>query len=87
GVEVDGRFVLPLRPYHRDISEVPSNRRAAFRRRQTLIADLLAQVGRAVEEGLTAEVKPPHLNHAKADDHLPELAVALAANYREAESA
>ncbi|WP_269138818.1 VirK/YbjX family protein [Paraburkholderia hospita] len=87
GVEVDGRFVLPLRPYHRDISEVPSNRRAAFRRRQMLIADLLAQIDRAVDEGLTADVKPPHLSHAEADDHLPELTVALATNYCDAEPA
>lgn len=87
GIEVDGRFLLPLRQYHRDISEVPSNRRAAFRRRQTLIADLLAQIDRSVGEGLTADVKPPHLSHAKADDHLPELAVALATNYCDAEPA
>jgi uncharacterized protein VirK/YbjX len=87
GVEVDGRFELPLRPYHRDVSEVPSNRRAAFRRRQTLIADLLEQIDRAVNEGLTADVKPPHPSHAKADDHLPERAVALGTNYCDAEPA
>ncbi|MFX1802723.1 DUF535 family protein [Paraburkholderia sp. A1RO-5] len=81
GVEVDGRFVLPLRPYHRDINEVPSKRRAEFRRRQTLIADLLEQIDRAVHEGLSADVMSPHPGRAKADDHLPELAVALAANY------
>lgn len=87
GVEVDGRFVLPLRPYHRDISEVPSNRRAAFRRRQSLIADLLAQIDRAVDEGPMADMKPPHLSHAKACDHLPELAAALAGNCCDAEPA
>ena len=87
GVEVDGRFVLPLRPYHRDISEVPSNRRAAFRRRQMLIADLLAQIDRAVDAGLATDVKPPYLSHAKADDHLPEFAVALATNHCDAEPA
>ncbi len=81
GVEVDGRFVLPLRPYHRDINEVPSKRRAEFRRRQTLIADLLEQIDRAVHERLGADVMSPHPGRAKADDHLPELAVALAANY------
>lgn len=83
GVEVDGRFVLPLRPHHRDISEVPSNRRAAFRRRQTLIADLLAQIDRAIDEGM----KPPHLGQAKADYHLPELVAALATSYCDAEPA
>ena len=87
GVEVDGRFLLPLRPYHRDISEVPSNRRAAFRRRQTLIADLLAQIGRAVREGLTADVKPVHPNHEMAGAPLRKLAVAMADNYRDAEPA
>ncbi|MEM5315363.1 DUF535 family protein [Paraburkholderia sp. JHI869] len=76
GVEVDGRFVLPLRPYHRDISEVPSKRRAAFRRRQTLIADLLEQIERAVGDSPTAEVKPLHLGHTQSDDPLPELAAA-----------
>jgi uncharacterized protein len=80
GVEVDGRFVLPLRPYHRDISEVPSNRRAAFRRRQTLITDLVGQIDQSVSEGLAADVKPHHQSHEKADDYLPELRVALAAN-------
>lgn len=87
GVEVNGRFMLPLRPHHRDISEVPSNRRAAFRRRQTLIADLLAQMERTVNAGLTADVKPPHMSHAKADDVLPELVVAPATNYVDAEAA
>ncbi|MEA3084208.1 MAG: uncharacterized protein QOC89_1905 [Paraburkholderia sp.] len=87
GVEVEGRFLLPLRPYHRDISEVPSNRRAAFRRRQTLIAELLAQIDGAVREGLTADVKPLHLSHEKADAPLRTLAVAMADNYRDAEPA
>ncbi len=48
GIETDGRFVLPLHPYHRDISEVPSHRRSAFRKRQALIADLLEQITSAV---------------------------------------
>jgi uncharacterized protein len=87
GVEVDGRFVLPLRPYHRDVSEVPSNRRAAFRRRQTLIADLLQQIVRGVDECLTADVMAPYLGHAKSDDPLPELVVALASNCPDAEPA
>lgn len=87
GIEVDGRFVLPLCPYHRDISEVPSNRRAAFRRRQTLIADLLGQIDRAVDEGLTADVKPPHPSHAKADGRLQDPTAALATNYCDAEPA
>jgi hypothetical protein len=87
GVEVEGRFLLPLRPYHRDISEVPSNRRAAFRRRQTLIAELLAQIDGAVREGSTADVKPLHVNHEKADAPLRTLAVAMADDYRDAEPA
>jgi uncharacterized protein len=80
GVEVNGRFVLPLRPYHRDIGEVPSNRRAAFRRRQTLIANLMEQIDRAVNEARTADVKRPHQGHAKTDDDLMELDAALATN-------
>ncbi|QBQ97273.1 VirK/YbjX family protein [Paraburkholderia pallida] len=89
GIEADGRFVLPLRPYHRDISEVPSKRRAEFRRRQTLIADLQEQLDRAVSEALSAAVKLPHPGHAhvKAGDPLPELAAALASNYCDAEPA
>lgn len=91
GVEADGRFMLPLCPPHRDISEVPSNRRAAFRRRQTLIADMLTQMSAAVAEGLTAEVKPPlqlhHENHEKADSPLRKLAAAMAENYRDTEPA
>ncbi|WP_322044677.1 DUF535 family protein [Paraburkholderia sp. J67] len=78
GVETNGRFVLPLRPYHRDISEVPSNRRAAFRRRQTLIADVLAQIEQTVGEGLTANMPLSLPVHARAHDPLPELVVALA---------
>ncbi|WP_273654920.1 DUF535 family protein [Caballeronia novacaledonica] len=87
GVEADGRFLLPLRQWHRDISEVPSNRRAAFRRRQALIADLLAQIGGTVHEGLTADVSTVHLNHVKDGAPLRELAVAMADNYRDAEPA
>ena len=87
GVEVDGRFVLPLRPYHRDVSEVPSKRRAEFRRRQALIADLLEQIDRTVGDGLTDDVKPLHLDHTKADDHLSERATVLASGYRDAEPA
>lgn len=87
GVEVDGRFSLPLRPCHRNISEVPSNRRAAFRRRQELIADLLAQIGGAVRDCLTADVRPVHLNHEKDGAPLREFAVAMADNYRDAEPA
>ncbi|HKT98376.1 MAG TPA: DUF535 family protein [Paraburkholderia sp.] len=87
GVEVGGRFVLPCRPYHRDLSEVPSKRRAAFRRRQALIADLLEQIDRAVGEGLRAGVKVHHLSHAKAGDHVPEFAVALATHYCDTEPA
>lgn len=87
GVEAEGRFLLPLRPNHRDISEVPSNRRAAFRRRQTLIAELLAQIDGAVRVGWTADVEPLHLNHEKADAPLRTLADALVDNYRDAEPA
>lgn len=87
GVEVEGRFLLPLRPHHRDISEVPSNRRAAFRRRQTLIAELLAQIEETVRAGWTADVKPLHLNHEKADAPLRTVADAMADDYRDAEPA
>ncbi|WP_069266785.1 VirK/YbjX family protein [Paraburkholderia nodosa] len=78
GVERNGRYVLPLRLHHRDVSEVPSNRRAAFRRRQTLIADLLAQIPRAMDAGLIEEVMPPHLGQPDSNKQLLDLAVALA---------
>jgi uncharacterized protein len=85
GIEVDGRFVLPLHTYHRDISDVPSNRRAAFRRRQTLITDLRQQVCQALSANLTGDVVQSFHDQAKADDRLPELAVAL--DYCDAELA
>ncbi|MCP3710433.1 VirK/YbjX family protein [Paraburkholderia sp. CNPSo 3274] len=78
GIERNGRYVLPLRLHHRDVSEVPSNRRAAFRRRQTLIADLLAQIPRAIDTDLIEEVMSPHLSHPKSGKHLLDLAVARA---------
>lgn len=74
GIEVNGRYVLPLHLHHRDISEVPSHRRAAFRRRQTLVADLLAQITRTVETDLTGNVTPPYLNHPKPDHALVDFA-------------
>lgn len=40
GTRAGERFVLPLVPPHRTIEQVPSNKRAAFRRRQTLIAQM-----------------------------------------------
>lgn len=83
GVEVEGRFVLPLRPHHRDISEVPSKRRAEFRRRQTLIAELLAQIDRAVGAGM----KPAYLSQAMADYHVPELVAAAVTHCCDAEPA
>jgi uncharacterized protein VirK/YbjX len=46
GIETNGWFALPLWPRHRKIDDVPSHKRAAFRRRQGLIADLLEQIGR-----------------------------------------
>ncbi|QGZ56871.1 VirK/YbjX family protein [Paraburkholderia acidiphila] len=71
GVESEGRFVLPLRPYHRDISKVPSNRRAVFRRRQELIANLLAQfdtvLGMAGEGHV--EVRAPAAQEADVPYH------------------
>ena len=78
GVERDGRYVLPLRLHHRDVSEVPSNRRAAFRRRQALIADLLAQIPRAISTDLIEEVMAPDLSHPESGKHLLDLAVARA---------
>ncbi|MCP3726381.1 VirK/YbjX family protein [Paraburkholderia sp. CNPSo 3272] len=78
GVERNGRYVLPLHLRHRDVSEVPSNRRAAFRRRQTLIADLLTQIPRAIDTDRIEEVMPPHLGHPDSSKQLLDLAVALA---------
>ncbi|MBN3810624.1 DUF535 family protein [Paraburkholderia sp. Ac-20347] len=46
GVESDGWFSLPLWPRHRNVDDVPSHKRAAFRRRQGLIADVIGQVER-----------------------------------------
>jgi uncharacterized protein VirK/YbjX len=43
GVESADRFTLPLIPHHREIDEVPSHRRSAFRRRQALVAEILRQ--------------------------------------------
>ncbi|WP_296651708.1 DUF535 family protein [Paraburkholderia sp.] len=77
GVETAGRYVLPLCLHHRDVSEVPSNRRAAFRRRQTLIADLLAQIAQAVDANPVGEAMQGHLGHAKADSDRLDFAVAL----------
>ncbi|CAD6519808.1 hypothetical protein LMG27952_01202 [Paraburkholderia hiiakae] len=87
GVEVDGRFVLPLRPHHRDISEVPSNRRAEFRRRQTLITELLAQIATALDARLTEDMKRTDSSRSKADNHLPEPAVVPVTNYLDPEPA
>ncbi|WP_174770002.1 DUF535 family protein [Paraburkholderia hayleyella] len=44
GVESGDRFILPCAMHHREISDVPSNRRAAFRRKQALIAEILKQI-------------------------------------------
>lgn len=85
GIEVDGRYVLPLRLHHRDVSEVPSNRRAAFRRRQTLIAELLAQIPRAVGTDRIEDAMPSDPGHSKADNRLWDLAVALVTDPRDAE--
>jgi uncharacterized protein len=87
GVELDGRFELPLRPYHRDVSDVPSNRRAAFRRRQTLIANLRNQIGQALNDSLSADVKPLYRAQANDDGHLSELTVSPVNNYCDAEPA
>lgn len=87
GVEVDGRFVLPLRPHHRDISEVPSNRRAEFRRRQTLITELLAQIATALDARLTEDMKRTDSSRSKAGNHLPEPAVVPVTNYLDPEPA
>lgn len=49
GIRIGDRFVLPLSPPHRTIDEVPSNKRAAFRRRQTLIAEMKRELGDNLE--------------------------------------
>ena len=77
GIEAGDRFVLPLRLTHRNISEVPSHRRAAFRRRQMLIADLLAQITRTVEPGLTQDAMPSHPIHSDAGNDLADLCAPL----------
>jgi uncharacterized protein VirK/YbjX len=44
GVKSGDRFILPRVLHHREIEDVPSNRRAAFRRKHALIAELLGQI-------------------------------------------
>ncbi|CAE6805479.1 hypothetical protein LMG22931_05608 [Paraburkholderia nemoris] len=44
GAKSDDRFILPRVLHHRAIDDVPSNRRAAFRRKHALIADMLGQI-------------------------------------------
>jgi uncharacterized protein len=63
GVPVDDGYALPLHLPHRAIEDVPSNKRAAFRRRQTLIADMSAQIQSHVQsakrEGEFVEISIP----------------------------
>jgi uncharacterized protein VirK/YbjX len=44
GVESGARFILPRILPHREIGQVPSNKRAAFRRKHALIAEVLTQI-------------------------------------------
>ncbi|WP_321786569.1 VirK/YbjX family protein [Paraburkholderia sp. J94] len=85
GVEANGRYVLPLHLHHRDISEVPSHRRAAFRRRQALIADLLAQIASAMETDQAEKATPTPLNHPKPDNPIVDLATLRAIDHFGAE--
>ncbi|WP_052382257.1 DUF535 family protein [Paraburkholderia kururiensis] len=49
GTRAGERFALPLVPPHRTIDQVPSNKRAAFRRRQMLIAQMKDELRHSVE--------------------------------------
>ncbi|GLU31942.1 DUF535 family protein [Trinickia caryophylli] len=55
GVRIGDRFVLPLIPPHRTIDDVPSNKRAAFRRRQTLISEMKREIRDNLERLLLGE--------------------------------
>jgi uncharacterized protein len=87
GIEVDGRYLLPLQLHHRDVSEVPSNRRAEFRRRQALIADLLAQISRAVETDPIRDVVPLQSSHSKAGNPIADLVVFSATDRHDMQAA
>lgn len=71
GVESGDRFILPRVLHHREIDQVPSNRRAAFRRKQALIAEVLAQIQTTLGPELSARGRvkepAPYGQHA---DHL-----------------
>jgi uncharacterized protein VirK/YbjX len=49
GIGLSGCFVLPLAMPHRNVSQVPSSKRSAFRRRRTLTAQLLEQLEQNVQ--------------------------------------
>ncbi|TDG10698.1 DUF535 domain-containing protein [Paraburkholderia guartelaensis] len=55
GIEADGLFELPRAPRHREITEVPSNKRSAFRRRQALIAEMNRQIEHNIARVLSSE--------------------------------
>ncbi|HEV3431099.1 MAG TPA: DUF535 family protein [Paraburkholderia sp.] len=63
GVPVDDGYALPMNLPHRAIEDVPSNKRAAFRRRQALIADMAAQIHSHIDgakrEGVLADFTIP----------------------------
>ncbi|WOD20068.1 DUF535 family protein [Paraburkholderia kirstenboschensis] len=53
GVESGDRFILPRILHHRQIGQVPSNRRAAFRRKHALIAEVLSQIQASLGQELS----------------------------------
>ncbi len=61
GVKSGDRFILPRVMHHREIDEVPSNRRAAFRRKRALIAEVLGQIQTSLgqEQSGRGRVKEP----------------------------
>ncbi|WP_395065769.1 DUF535 family protein [Paraburkholderia silvatlantica] len=73
GIELSGRFVLPLAMPHRNVSEVPSSKRSAFRRRHTLTAQLLEQLEQNVQAMRGAD-EPIDRRYAAPSSvrHLPE---------------
>ncbi|WP_288831106.1 DUF535 family protein [uncultured Paraburkholderia sp.] len=64
GVECGARFILPRILHHREIGQVPSNKRAAFRRKHALIAEVLAQIQASLGPELSAmgQVKETRLS-------------------------
>ena len=61
GVKSGDRFILPRVLHHREIEEVPFNKRAAFRRKHALIAEMLSQIQTSLGQELLKKgrVKEP----------------------------